>query len=68
MKYIYSNRCPLCGAELRPETELKRIEALKAKYDKAFARCVAEQEKYEALVRKANKPVKMWYTKTEYHT
>lgn len=68
VKYIYSNRCPLCGAELRPETELKRIEALKVKYDKAFARCVAEQEKYEALVRKANKPVKMWYTKTEYHT
>lgn len=60
-EYIRTNRCPLCGSDLRPESTLKAVEVAKTKADKAVGAC-------EAYVNtKAKKEVK-WLVKIEYHT
>lgn len=67
VKYLRSNNCPLCGAELRPETELNKIKALKEKYDKAHNAYVSTREAEEEKMRKKMTPTKKWLVKIEYH-
>lgn len=62
--FIKSNYCPVCRADLRPQSTLDRLASLKTSRDEA-------QKKYEAAVDKAakkNKPVIKWLVKIEYHT
>ena len=58
---IISNRCPVCGKDLRPETTLKSIEAAKAKWKKA------EKAANDYELAHSKKEV-MWLVKIEYHT
>lgn len=67
VKYLRGNLCPLCRAELRPESELKRIEALRARYNKAAQAQDEEELKYQAKVRAKVKPETRWLVKIEYH-
>lgn len=60
-EYIDSNRCPVCGRDMRSDTLLKQIQAAKTKAEMA-----------QGIVRKyidkhAKKSVK-WLVKIEYHT
>lgn len=59
--HIRTNRCPVCGADLRPETTLKAIEAAKAKWKKA------EKAANDYEMAHSKKEV-MWLVKIEYHT
>lgn len=59
-----ANRCPVCGADLRPQSTLAQIENAKAAYEKAYDELRKERKKCEA---KAKQVVK-WLVKTEYHT
>ncbi len=67
VKYLRGNLCPLCRAELRPESELKRIEALRTRYNKAAKAWDDEEKKYQAKVRAKVKPETRWLVKIEYH-
>ena len=67
VKYLRGNNCPLCRAEMRPDTELNKIKALKEKYDKAFNAFVSARDKEEDKAKKNCKPKKMWLCKIEYH-
>ena len=58
------NRCPICKADLRPESLLDRIEAKETAIKKLELELSAERKKCEA---KAKKKV-MWLIKIEYHT
>lgn len=59
--HIKRNRCPVCGADLRPASWLKSVEAAKAKWQKAQA----AEKKYIAA---HSKKKIMWLVKIEYHT
>ena len=59
--HIKTNRCPLCGADLRPKTTRDAIYAAEAKWRKA-QRAVEDYRKQHA-----QKKV-MWLVKIEYHT
>lgn len=61
-KHLRSNFCPLCRADLRSPTELKRIENLKTAYEKALKAFNDEKEK---VAKKGGK--EMWLVKFEYH-
>ncbi len=61
-KYIRTNRCPLCGKDLRPATTLNTIERLKAK-QKELDKKITEAERKAS----AKAPL-MWLIKIEYHT
>lgn len=63
--HLHSNFCPVCQADLRPETKLKQIEALKVKKEKLNEQLKAEHEKLQAKA-KANAKI-MWLVKFEYH-
>ena len=67
VKYLHGNRCPLCGAEMRPETELNKIKALKEKYDKAFNAFVSARDKEEEKAKQKLSCTKKWLVKIEYH-
>lgn len=67
VKYLRGNRCPLCGAEMRPDTEMKRLDALKARFDKAGDDLAKARAKEEEKAKKGVKPTKMWLCKIEYH-
>lgn len=62
-RYLNSNRCPVCGHDLRPQSLLDRIEAKKEKS--------REYRKKESQMRKAFEKKleskKMWLVKIEYH-
>ena len=62
-KYLKSNKCPVCGHDLRPRSLLDRIEAKKEKS--------REYRKQESQLRKAFekklKSEEMWLVKIEYH-
>lgn len=60
-RYIKSNRCPLCGADLRPESTIKQIDAARARWKKA-EKAVTE------YVRTHGKKEVRWLVKIEYHT
>jgi len=61
VKYLKSNRCPLCGHDLRPDHILKAIEAAHKKWDNA-------QKKLKDYENKKSKKKVMWLVKIEYHT
>lgn len=60
-EYITTNKCPVCRADLRPETTLKAVEAAYERWKKAQE----EEKKYKNV--HAKKKV-MWLVKIEYHT
>lgn len=62
-KYLKGNFCPVCHADMRPETVRKRLNALSENIEKAEK---AYQEGIRADAKKS-KTVK-WLVKTEYHT
>ena len=57
------NRCPVCGAELRPASKLERIENARKAVDE-IDRKLAEEERRMA---KRNGTVR-WLVKIEFHT
>lgn len=59
--FLKTNRCPVCGNDLRPETMKKSIATAKAKWEKAQA---AERE----YIKRHGKKKVMWLVKIEYHT
>lgn len=58
---VHTNRCPLCHADLRPDSTLKAVKASKERADKAQKLCD------EYINQNAKKHV-MWLVKIEYHT
>ena len=67
VKYLRGNRCPLCNTEMRPDTEMKRLDALKARFDKAGDDLAKARAKGEEKAKKGVKPTKMWLCKIEFH-
>lgn len=67
VKYLRGNLCPVCRAELRPESELKRIAALRGQYIKAEQAQDDEEKKYQAKIRAKGKSETRWLVKIEYH-
>lgn len=63
--HLLTNKCPLCGHDLRPETKLNQIAALDAKVKKLEAQSKAEFERLQEKA-KANAQV-MWLVKFEYN-
>lgn len=63
--YLHSNICPVCRTDLRPESTLKRISALREKADK-LRKQVAEREKAEKRTSCKNSKT-YWLVKIEYH-
>lgn len=59
--YIKTNRCPVCGTDLRPESTLKAVQSAKSRWIKAQA----AENKYRSD--HAKKTVR-WLVKIEYHT
>jgi hypothetical protein len=59
--HIRENRCPVCRTDLRPETQLKRVAAAKAKWEKV------QQAKRDYEKAHSDKKI-MWLVKFEYHT
>lgn len=59
--YLRSDRCPVCGTDLRSETVLKRIDSYDAKIAELDKKLVDEKKKLAAKA-----PVK-WLVKYEYH-
>ena len=57
------NRCPVCGADLRPASKLERIENARRTVDE-IDRKLAEEERCMA---KRNGAVR-WLVKIEFHT
>lgn len=60
-KYLNTNFCPVCRADLRPETTLKAIAAAHSRWQKA-------QKNKEEYVNKHSKKETRWLVKIEYHT
>ena len=63
--YLHSNCCPVCHKDLRPESTLARILALKNKMNDLAKKC-KEKEKAERL-KSIKKADEYWLVKTEYH-
>ena len=61
-KYLRRNFCPVCNADLRPETTLNRIAALKAKADKSSDTLKAELTKQAMKAKNVR-----WLVKIEFH-
>ena len=61
-KYLRRNFCPVCDADLRPETTLNRIAALRTKAEKSSDALKAELTK-QALKAKNVR----WLVKIEFH-
>lgn len=61
-KYIKNSKCPLCGAELRSDTVMARLNAMSDKFSALLKECKAEEKKAK------NKAETRWLVKFEYHT
>lgn len=61
-KYIKNNFCPVCHSDLRPESTLNRIAALKAKADKSSDTLKAELTKQAMKAKNVR-----WLVKIEFH-
>lgn len=61
-KYLRRNFCPVCNADLRPETTLNRIAALKEKADKSSDTLKAELTKQAMKAKNVR-----WKIKIEFH-
>lgn len=59
--HIRTNRCPLCGADLRSKTMRNAVDAAEAKWRKA-------QQAAEDYVKQHAKKRVVWMVKIEYHT
>lgn len=59
-EYLKSNFCPLCGADMRSETELHRIQRLREKAEDA-------EKKIIEAKRKSKKGKVYWLVKIEWH-
>ena len=60
-KHLNRNHCPVCNADLRPETMLKSIAAAETKWKKAV------ENKKEYIETHSKKAIR-WLVKIEYHT
>lgn len=60
-EHLNTNFCPVCRADLRPETTIAAIKAAEAKWRKV------QQEKTDYINKHAKKEV-CWLVKIEYHT
>ena len=60
-KYLSGNFCPICRADLRPDTTLKAITAAKNKWENA-------QKTKRDYIDKHSKKEIFWLVKIEYHT
>ena len=60
-QYLQGNFCPICRADLRPDTTLKSIAAAKIKWENA-------QKTKKDYVDKHSKKEIRWLVKIEYHT
>ena len=60
-KHLKTNHCPVCHADLRPESTMKSIAAAKAKLERA----IKERDEY---IDKHSKKEIRWLVKIEYHT
>jgi len=63
-EYLTSNNCPVCHADMRPDSTLKRIAQLKKSAKNADKNYISRQ-KYE---QEKTKPTINWLVKIEYHT
>lgn len=64
--YMKSNKCPLCGEDMRSDTVLKNIARLKA-LEKELGKAIREEEL--KLAEKVGKKCEiLWLVKVEYHT
>lgn len=64
--YLKRNACPLCGTDMRSDTEKKRVARLKELWQKAQKSVEAEET---AMRKKNQQPPKVkWLVKIEYHT
>ena len=59
-EYLKSNYCPLCGTDMRSETELHRIQRLREKAE-------AAEKKITEAQRKSKKGKVYWLVKIEWH-
>lgn len=59
--FIKSNKCPVCHADMRSESTMNSIEAIKKKLEKA-------RKALEEYTNKHAKKKVMWLVKIEYHT
>lgn len=60
-EYIKTNRCPVCGSDLRPDTTLKAVEGAKEKHKKA-------QKALDEYIKAHSKKKVKWLVKIEFHT
>lgn len=65
-KHLRNNNCPVCGADLRPESTLKAIASAYDSYNKANNRLQEEIKKENA--KKRDKAEIRWLVKVEYHS
>lgn len=63
-KHLKSNRCPVCGVEMRPQSTLDAIERLRLKW-KSLLKDLNERNRY--LAKKHPAEVR-WLLKVEWHT
>lgn len=64
-EYLRSNRCPLCGVDMRPASKLDAIEKAGKNVEKARAKMAEAEEK--AAKENKNKEL-LWLVRVEYHT
>lgn len=66
IKYIRSNKCPLCGTDLRSDTVMESLRKMKEKISNLEKEITVETKKnQEKLLKKATV---RWLVKIEYHT
>lgn len=64
-KYMRTNKCPLCGGEMRSQTTLDKLARLQAKI-KELDKLIKEEE-MKLRAKNQKKAVVMWLVKIEYH-
>lgn len=63
--HLKNNRCPMCKADMRPDSTLKSIQSAKASYEKALAALKEEEKKHHVKCKKQANV--RWLVKVEYH-
>lgn len=63
--HLKGNQCPVCRADMRPDSTLKSIQSAKASYEKAQAALKVEEKKHQEKCKKQAKV--RWLVKVEYH-
>lgn len=64
-EHLRGNHCPVCKADMRPDSTQQRIVSAKASYENALCTLKAEQKKYQEKCKKQAKV--RWLVKIEYH-